>query len=70
VNHLQGDAECQLHQDVEDDVEVATVHQHVGEEPPNLILLVGVEDQGAVEVRGSVWVKRYKAFYGRNLQCS
>ena len=54
VDHLQRDAERQLHQDVEDDVKVSAVHQHVRQEPPDFVLLVGVEDEGAVEVGRSV----------------
>ena len=54
VNHLQRDAEHQLHDDVEDDVKVAAVDQHVGEEPPDLPLLVRVEDQRSGQVGRSV----------------
>ena len=58
MNHLQRDSEHQLHDDVEDDVEVAAVDQHVGEEPPDLPLLVRVEDQRSGQVGGSVWSDR------------
>ena len=54
MNHLQRNAEHQLHDDVEDDVKVAAVDQHVREEPPDLPLLVRVEDQRSGQVGRSV----------------
>ena len=54
MDHLQRNAQRQLHQDVEDDVKVPAVHQHVRQEPPDFPLLVRVEDQGPVQVWGPV----------------
>ena len=45
MNHLQGDAQDQLHQEVEGDVEVSRVDKHVGDEPPDLPFLLGVKNQ-------------------------
>ena len=44
MDHLQGDSEDQLDQDVEDDVEVAAVHEHVRQETPNFPFPVRIED--------------------------
>ena len=54
MNHFQWDAQNQLNYNVEDDVEVATVDEHVREEPPDFPLLVRVEDQRPRQVRRSV----------------
>ncbi len=54
MDHFQRDAQDQLYDHVEDDVEVAAVDEHVGEEPPDLPLLMRVEDQGPRQVRRSV----------------
>ncbi len=54
MHHFQRDSQNQLNDDVEDEVEVAAVDEHVGEKPPDLPLLVRVEDQGPHQVRRSV----------------
>ena len=43
-----------LDQYVEDDVEVATVDEHVGEKSPDLLLLVRVEYEGSLNVGRAV----------------
>ena len=44
--HLDDDVEC--------DVEVSAVDQHVGEEPPHFLLLVRVKYQRTVDIHGAV----------------
>ena len=39
-----------LDEDIEGDVEVPAVHKHVGEEAPQLLLLVRVEEEDALDV--------------------
>jgi len=54
MHHFQRDSQNQLNDDIEDEVEVAAVDEHVGEKPPDFPLLVRVEDQGPHQVRRSV----------------
>ena len=43
-----------LDHDIESDVEVSAVDEHVGDEPPDLFLHVWVEDQFALDVDWAV----------------